>query len=143
MRRLLISVAVVLVIAVIPVVVYVLRSDAAGAVLRLHVGRCTSIEHDQHQAACDYIAAHPTVELAGPVDETGSPFLNRLYRADDARRISVRLDSGRYNVLLEIDVKGTIATNIPDQSLDMSTGSHDLGTVIPRDPWTYEGVPGA
>jgi hypothetical protein len=143
MKRRLISLAVVLGIAVIPVVVYALRSDTTGAVLRATVGRCSAIESDQHPTACAYIAAHPTIELVGPVDETGSPFRNRFYRADGARKINIRLDSGRYNVLLEIHESGTIDSNVPAQSLDMSTGDHDLGTVVPREPWAYEGVPGA
>jgi hypothetical protein len=143
MRRTLLSLAVIVVIVAVPVAVYLLRSDTTGARLQLRVGRCTAIEHDQHRAACDFVARRPTVELVGPVDETGTPFRNAFYPADGDRRIDVTLDAGRYNVLLAIDGHGTVATNVPPQALDMSTGDHDLGTITPRAPWTYEGVPGA
>jgi hypothetical protein len=143
MRRVVLALAVVAIIALVPVAVYLLRSDTTGARLVARVGRCTAIERDQHRTACDFIDRHPTVDLVGPIDETGTPFRNALYPAGSQRRIDVRLDSGRYSVLLEIDGHATIATNVPAESLDMSTGGHDLDTVRPRDPWTYEGVPGA
>jgi hypothetical protein len=142
-RRLVLSIALLAVIAVVPVVVYLLRSDGHGAELRATVGRCSATQHAQHRAACDFIDRRPTVELVGPFDETGTPFRTAFYSANGDRRIGVRLDGGRYNVLLRIDRRGTIATNVPADSLDMSTGDHDLGTITPRAPWTYEGVPGA
>lgn len=142
MRRLLLSLAVVLVIAVIPVVVYALRSDTRGTSLRATVGRCSPVQREHHRAACRYIDEHPTIRLNGPIDETGTPFTNGLHRADGARRIDVQVDSGRYAISLEIDHLGTIRAN-PKDIIDMSTGSRDLGTVTPAEPWQFTGVPGA
>lgn len=135
MRHLAVSLGVVAVIVLIPVAVYLSRPDATGAELRLTVGRCTSAEHARHPAACDVIAGQPTVELVGPIDETGTPFRTTLHRADADRRVSVRLDSGRYSVRLAIGAQRSISSDVPTASVDMSTGDHDLGTVAPRAPW--------
>lgn len=142
MKRLLVSLAVVLVIVVIPVVVYALRSDAKGTSLRATVGRCSLAQRQQHRAACSYIDEHPTIDLNGPIDETGTPFANALERADAARGIDAKVDSGRYAIFLEIDHRGTIRTNVRGL-VDMSTGSRDLGTITPAEPWEPTGVPGA
>jgi hypothetical protein len=142
MRRLLISLAVVLVIAVTPVVVYALRSDTRGTSLRATIGHCSSAERERHRAACRYIDEHPAIRVDGPIDETGTPFTDLVHRADHARRIDVHVDSGRYAIFLEIDHLGTIRAN-PKDIVDMSTGSRDLGTVAPAEPWEVTGVPGA
>jgi hypothetical protein len=141
MKRLLISLAVVLAIVAVPVVVYALRSDTKGTTLRARVGRCSAAQRQQHRAACSYIDQHPTIDVNGPIDETGTPFANVLRRADGARRIDVSVDSGRYAIFLEIDHHGTIRAN-PKDIVDMSTGSRDLGTVTPAEPWELTGVPG-
>ena len=121
MKRLLISLAVVLGIAVIPVVVYALRSDTRGTSLRATVGHCSPAERRHHRVACRYIDEHPTIRVNGPIDETGTPFTDALHRADRARRIDVHVDSGRYAIFLEIDHLGTIRAN-PRNLVDMSTG---------------------
>ena len=131
MRRAAISIGVLLVIVVVPVAVYALRSDAHGATLRATVGRCSAIQRDRHAVACAFIVQHPALELVGPIDETGGVFAKAFYAADADRRVAIRLDSGRYTVLLEIPGRGTITTNIAAESVDMSTGDHDLGTVLP------------
>jgi hypothetical protein len=141
-KRLLISVAVAAIILVVPIVVYVARDDGQGARLRLTIGRCTSAEHDQHRAACDSVDDSPAVWLIGPIDETDAPFGAAVHRADATRTLSIRLDSGRYTILIDAAGQATLATNIPAGSIDMSTGDHDLGTVRPREPWTPDGVPG-
>ena len=142
MRRIALP-AVLALLALIPIAVYALRSGADGARLRATVGRCTPIQRDQHRTACRFIERHPSIELIGPIDETGTPFRNTFFSAGDRRRVNVPLDGGRYTVLLEIDGRGTVRTSLGSASVDMSTGDHDLGTVVPADPWTYEGVPGA
>jgi hypothetical protein len=141
-RRLALSIAILAVIVVVPVVVYLLRSDGHGAELRASVGRCSATQQAWHRAACAYIEQHPTLVLIGPIDETGTPFAQALRRADAGRRIAVRLDSGRYAVFLEIDHLGTVRANVRDE-IDMSTGDHTIGTVTPAAPWEFTGVPGA
>jgi hypothetical protein len=141
-RRLVLSIAVLAVIAVVPVVVYLLQSGGHGAELRAAVGRCSATQRAQHRAACVYIDQHPALELIGPIDETGTPFAQALQRADAGRRIAVRLDSGRYEVFVEIDHHGTVRATVPDE-IDMSTGDHTIGTVAPAAPWEFTGVPGA
>jgi hypothetical protein len=141
-QRLVLSIAVALIILVVPVGVYLLRRDTRGAELRATVGRCTAAQRAQHRAACSYIEHHPTLELVGPIDETGTPFAQTLHRAGSARRISVRLDSGRYAVFIEIDHLGTVRANLRN-GVDMSTGDHAVGTVTPAAPWELTGVPGA
>jgi hypothetical protein len=131
MRRAAISIGVLLVIVVVPVAVYALRSDAHGATLRATVGRCSAIQRAGHAVACTYIAQHPALELIGPIDETGGVFAKAFYAADGRRSLAIRLDSGRYTVLLELPGRGTVTTNVPAESVDMSTGDHDLHTVVP------------
>jgi hypothetical protein len=142
MRGVAITVGVLTLIVLAPVAVYLLRSGSDGTHLRATVGRCSPVERDQHPVACAFIDAHPAIEVVGPIDETGGGFSNTFYRAGADRRIEIRLASGRYNVLLEIPGRGTIASNVP-LDLDLSTGDRDLRTVVPAEPWMYEGVPGA
>jgi hypothetical protein len=142
-KRLLLSVAVAAMIVVVPIIVYVARDDGQGALLRLTIGRCTPVEHDRYRAACDYIEDSPAVWLIGPIDETDTPFGGTVHRADSSRTLAVRLDSGRYTILIDAAGQATLGTNIPAGSIDMSTGDRDLGTVRPREPWSPEGIPGA
>jgi hypothetical protein len=141
-QRVALSIAVLAMIAVVPAVVYLLRSDGRGAELRATVGRCSATQQARHRAACAYIEQHPALVLVGPIDETGTPFAQVLQRADARRRISVRLDSGRYAVFVGIDHLGTVRANVRDD-IDMSTGDHTIGTVMPAAPWELTGVPGA
>jgi nicotinic acid phosphoribosyltransferase len=125
-----------------PVAVYLLQSAGHGAELRATVGHCSATQRAQHRAACAYIEQHPTLEVVGPIDETGTPFARTLHRAGSERRIAVRLDSGRYAVFVEVDHLGTVRANVRDE-IDMSTGDHTIGTVTPAEPWAFTGVPGA
>jgi hypothetical protein len=134
MRRVVLSLAVATVIVLIPVGVYLLRSGTNGRSLRAQVGECSQLQRTQHRAACAYIDVHPTIDLVGPIDETGTPFANTLHAADDRRGVELRLDSGRYSVFLAIDHHNTIRTNVPDE-IDMSTGDRDVGMVTPAEPW--------
>jgi hypothetical protein len=142
MRRVVVSVVVAVVIVLIPVAVYALLSGTDGRSLRMAVGQCSTAQRAQHRAACAYIDRHPTIDLVGPIDETGTPFAHALHRADGERGVELRLDSGRYAIFLEIDHHGTIRTNVQDD-VDMSTGGRDLGTVVPAASWEFTGVPGA
>jgi hypothetical protein len=142
MRRAVLSVLLLVVIVVVPVGVYLLRSGTDGRVLRAMVGACSSAQRSRYVSACAYIDRHPAIEVAGPIDETGTPFAHTLYPADAARRIDVRLDSGRYAVFVEIDHHGTVRANVR-ADVDLSTGGADLGTLSPAVPWELTGVPGA
>jgi hypothetical protein len=139
MKRLLVSVGVLVGIVLVPIVVYALRSDTKGTSLRATVGRCSSPQRQRHPVACAYIDEHPSIELIGPIDETGTPFRNVRYSAGDRRSVDVSLDGGRYTILLEIDGQGTVMTGLGSASIDLSTGDRDVGTVVPAEPW----VPGA
>jgi hypothetical protein len=141
MARGVISLGVLLVIVLVPVAAYVVRSAGHGATLRATIGRCSAAQRAQHRHACDYIDRHPTLDVVGPIDETGTPFSYALHRADDARTVRVAVDSGRYAVFLEIDHVGTVRVRA-GSDIDMSTGSRDLGTIVPSDPWQFTGVPG-
>jgi hypothetical protein len=133
-RRVVLSRSVAAVIVLIPIAVYLVRSGTNGRSLRAVVGECSQLQRTQHRAACTYIDAHPTIDLVGPIDETGTPFANALHRAGDRRGVELRLDSGRYSVFLAIGHHDTVRTNVPAE-LDMSTGGRDVGTVTPAEPW--------
>ena len=143
MRGVAITAGVLALIVLAPVAVYLLRSGSDGTHLKARVGHCSPVQRDQHPVACAYIDAHPAIEVVGPIDETGTPFAEVIHVADSGRAVDVRLDAGRYRVFLEINALGTIATNASAASIDLSTGSRDLKTLTPADPWTYTGVPGA
>jgi hypothetical protein len=136
------TVLVLVVIALIPVGVYLLRSGTDGRTLRVTIGRCSSAQRSAHRNACAYIDGNPTIELIGPIDETGTPFTYAPHRAGDGRRVEERLDSGSYTVLLKIDRFQTIRAS-QRSPVDLTTGSRDIGTITPAEPWELTGVPGA
>jgi hypothetical protein len=136
------TVLVVLVIALIPVGVYLLRSDTHGRSLRLTIGRCSPAQRSAHPVACAQIDRHPAIELTGPIDETGTPFAYALHRAGADRHVELKVDSGSYAVFLQIDHHETIRASRKD-AIDLSTGSRDIGTITPAEPWELTGVPGA
>lgn len=133
MRRVLLSLAAVVAIVLIPVGVFLLRPGADGRVLRATVGRCSFAQRVQQPAACFFIDDHPTIEVVGPIDETGTPFARTLHRADGQRRLRVELDSGRYDVYLEIDHDAVVRTSVA-AGLDLSSGSQDVGVIRPTAP---------
>jgi hypothetical protein len=133
-RRVVLSLSVAAVIVLIPIAVYLVRSGTNGRSLHALVGECSRMQRTQHRAACTYIDAHPTIDLVGPIDETGTPFANALHRAGDRRGVELRLDSGRYSVFLAIGHHDTVRTNVRDE-IDMSTGGRNVGTVTPAETW--------
>ena len=142
MRRTVISLAAVAVIVLVPVAVYLLRSDAHGRSLRATIGRCSAAQRVAERAACSYLDSHPALVLDGPIDETGTPFATVLERAGPDRRIEARLDSGRYAVLLAVEHGGTVRASVTSD-VDLSSGDRDLGTIVPARPWQFAAMPGS